>query len=213
MTTVTEDARRNSESVARIIRENPGLSASQIGLRLGLVDPSGAGCSRGSAARQVREMIRVARQRGAPITIGIDGKGYYYLAADDVSDEQRAAMVRHHRARTGAYLAGHARLMQQIGQMTGVEVAQLALFDILIPARDGDAQRPASMDDLASLPVERRAGLFQLFQRYLEAMQRDPRAFAAERAVVADRFGKVFITREEAGKLAQAKRLLEEVGI
>lgn len=205
MTDKPQQRQRRADTVTRIIRETPGLNATQIGRRMGNTssDPG----------RYARTYIGLARDAGEPITIGLDG-GYVYLGEDGVDDETRAELIRHHRARTRDYMHAHARLLQQIGRMTASEVAQMALFEILVPQQDDDdGERPESMSDLARLPVERRAGLFQLFRRYLDAMESDPEAFASERAVIADQYGKVFITKGEADKLAQAKRLLEEVGI
>jgi hypothetical protein len=184
--------------------EKPGLSAEAIGMRMG-----------GRSAREVRKLIKAARAEGEPITIGQSGAGYYYLDEAALDGTQRAAMVNHHRARTKSHLLSNAKLIGQIGRMTAVEVSQLMLFDLLIPAVEGEDEnaRPVSMNDLAALPVQRRAGMFNLFKKFLDAMENDPVAFAAERTVLADQYGTIFISKIDAQKLAQAKKLLEEVGI
>lgn len=207
MVSSTDDRQRKALSVVRIITENPGLTAEAIGRRLGIMadDPG----------RPVRELIREARLSGEPISIGADGKGYYYLGEDGVDDGKRADLVKHHRARTRSHLAANALLLRQIGQMTAAQVAQMALFELLVPATDDETgeERPDTWRDLARLPVDRRAGMFHLFRDYLDAMDADPQAFAYERAIIADSYGRVFISKAEADKLAQAKKLLEEVGV
>lgn len=196
-----EELNRRADSVLRIVRETPGLSAGLIGKMLGDV-----------SAREVRERIRRLRDRGEAITIGTDGQGYYHL--DAIADErQRAEHVKAHRERTRSYLIDSSRLMRQIGKMTAVEVAQFALFDMLVPEVDGDDSRPGTMADLARLPVQRRQGVTRLLVAMLEGIEHDPEAFAYERALLADKFRGIFLTKVEAAKLAQARKLLEEVGV
>ena len=203
MTKVTEVERnRRADSVLRCITESPGLSAVAIGRRLGGVDE-----------RVVRGRISELRARGQAIVIGESGHGYYLL--DTIDDaKRRAKIVRLHRERSRAYLIDHARLMRQIGNMTAGAIAQHALFDILIPLEDGEkiADRPVSMDDLTHLPAERRSGVVKLLAKLLDSIQNDPVAWEAERAYLAERYGKVFLTKNEAAKLAHARRLLEEIG-
>jgi hypothetical protein len=192
---------RQGSSVLRCIRENPGLSARDLAARLG-----------GWTARRVRERIRDLRARGANIVIGTSGSGYYDL--DGIQDaEARARAVRAHLGRTRQYLLDHVTLLKQIGGMTATAIAQGLLFDLTVPEEAGDEARPVSMEDLARLPASRRSGVLRLLVSVLDGIARDPTAFAVERAYLADRFGRIFITKREAAKLAEARRLLEEIGV
>jgi hypothetical protein len=113
-------------------------------------------------------------------------------------------------------MVDHARLMRQVGKMTAVEIAQASLFDLLIPDDPEEAStatRPSTMADLARLPRERRAGVTRLLVALLDGLENDAQAFAYERALLADRFKGVFLTKIESAKLAQARKLLEEVGV
>jgi len=199
-----EEQNRRADSCLRCIRENPGRSAEELGRLMGSLP-----------AREVRDRIRRARDRGAHIVIGAGGVGY--LDLEQVEDEKlRADLVKAHRQRSRSYLIDHATLMRQIGRMTATSAAQAVLFDLLVPdAAEGepDTGRPATMKDLARLPMPRRAGVVRLLVSLLQGIAEDPEAYAYERAYLADRFGRVFITRREAEKIAQAKRLLEDVGV
>jgi len=205
MAKITDDERtRRSDSVCRMMQECPGLTAADIGRRLGDVP-----------ARRVRDMIQWARDAGHPITIGAEGRGYYYVGADDVSDKQRAELVRHHRLRSQSYLIAHARLMKQTCHMSATEIAQLQLCTILVDRVEGESEddRPVSLKDLARLPVERRAGVFALMCSFLDTLQKDPVAWEAERAVLASKYGPTFLTAGQAAALREAKRLLREVDV
>lgn len=194
---------RLSESVLRCIRETPGLSARSIAGRLGL---PGDG-----ADRLVRTCIKRLRERGANL-VAPGGAGYFDL--DAVEDaEVRADMVRAYRTRTGKYLRDYAGLLKQISGMTTMAIAQQVLFDLTVPTAAEDTARPVSMADLAKLPPPRRAGLLKVLGKLLEGIAEDPVAFAVERAFLADRYGRVFLTKADADKVAQAKRLLEEVPV
>lgn len=199
-----EERDRRADSVIRLIQESPGLSAEAIGRRLGEIP-----------ARMVRERIRHARSMGHPVSIGADGRGYYYIGHDGVGENRRAELVKHHRRRSRNYLEAHALLMRQISGMSALQIAQLNLFDLLIPRErnESDDDRPVSMDDLARLPAPRRAGVLHLVQHFLDALAKDPAAWEAERAVLADKYGPVFLTKGQATALRQAKRLLAEVDV
>lgn len=205
MAKLTADERtRRADSVVRVIQEQPGLSAEVIGRRLGDVP-----------ARMIRDRILWARAQGHAISIGQDGRGYYYLGRDGIDDVKRAALVKHHRRRSRNYLEAHAVLMRQISGMTSMAVAQMSLIDLLIPRLEGESEddRPVSIDDLAQLPVGRRAGMLHLVQHFLDALAKDPAAWEAERAVLADKYGPIFLTTGQAKALRQAKRLLAEVDV
>jgi hypothetical protein len=197
------EAERLGSSVFRCIQETPGQTAEAIARRLNMV-----------SARDVRERIRELRDRGASIVTGDDGKGYYDLDLIE-APQLRAGFVRAHRERTRAYLVDAAKLMKQIGQMSGLAIAQGLLFNLLVPEAEGEAKaaRPATMEDLAKLPEARRTGVLALLVKLLEGIERDPVAYATERALLADRFGRIFITRGQAAAIARAKQALEEVGV
>jgi len=202
MSTV-EERRRRRLSVLRIVTDHGGLTAEAIGRRLGDV-----------SAREVRDHIRMLRAEGRAIVIGDGGHGYWALDAIDDAD-RRARMVQLHWYRTRAYMIDAGTLLRQIGGITAVEIAQHALFDALVPA-EGDeklAERPVSMRDLASLPIERRRGVFELLATLLDGIARDPTAFAIERAALAERFGPVFLSKPQAEALAEAKRLLASIEV
>ncbi|MCE5279402.1 MAG: AsnC family protein [Planctomycetaceae bacterium] len=197
-----EELDRRADSVLRCLQENPGLSAADIGRRLG--DVSG---------RQVRERIHNLRDRGHAITIAENGKGYILL--DRVESEQRrASLVKAHRSRTRCYLSDHAKLMTQITGMSATAVAELTMFDQLISVADeeADADRPSTWAEIAKLPVERRTGLFSLLRRMLVGIKEDPVAFAAERTCLADEFGAIFLTKADKANLDKARQLLQEIG-
>jgi hypothetical protein len=199
---------RQAASVLRCIKETSGLTGATIARRLGLAIDAQNG------ARTVREYVRHLRANGEPISIGADGLGYVHL--DSVTEEhERAALVIAHRERTRSYLLDHARLLKQAGRMTAVEVAQFAMFDLLVPQdKDApDAPRPVDMADIARLPIPRRAGLLALLQTLLDGLANDPVAFEAERAVLADKYGGIFLTKANAAKLVQIKRPFEEVNL
>jgi len=193
------EAERMTASVVRCIREKPGLTAEQIAGRLGWQSEFAY------AARAVRECVRLARDGGEPITLGERGFGYVHL--DSIQDErQRALRVRLHRERTRSYLIGNARLMKALSRMTAVEVGQMMLFDLLIPD-DGEAggqARPVCMKDLAKLPPTRRQSVVRLVRNFLDALKDDPEAWEAERAALADAYGPVFITHEQAEQFEAA---------
>jgi hypothetical protein len=194
--------------VLRCIKETPGLTGATIAKRLGLPFSAEAG------ARTVREYVRHLRANGEPISIGADGEGYVHL--DSVNGEhERAALVIAHRERTRHYLLDNAKLLRQVGKMTAVEIAQLMLFDLLVPDdKDApDAPRPINMSNIARLPIPRRAALFSLLQTLLDGLANDPVAFEAERVVLADKYGGIFISKANAAKIAQIKRLFEEVNL
>jgi hypothetical protein len=194
---------RLSDQVLRAIRENPGRTAKELGRILGAVAP-----------REVRERIKRARDRGARIVIGVNGVGYIDLG--QVEDETyRKDLVQNHRERTRAYLIDSAELMKQIGGWTAGAIAQQVLFDLLVPdgPAGGKESRPATMQDLARLPMPRRKGVVDLLVRMLQGIADDPEAYAYERTFLADKFGRIFITRGEAAKIAEARKLLEGVGV
>jgi hypothetical protein len=199
---VAKDNEREADSVLRIIRERPGLSAGAIGLTLGL------GTSPDAAARLVRGRIAELRARGERIAVAPEG-GYYDLST--VRDGRRAAeLAQYHVARTRAYMRDHLRLLVQIGGMTVEEVAERMLFDLTVGDQDGEADM-VGPDDLERMPDKRRAGYFRALFHVLERIQQTPEAFASERVEMARRFGKVFITGVELQKLAQARQLLNEI--
>lgn len=190
---------RRSDSVLRIIHDHPGLTAKAIGQLMGSV-----------AAREIRDRIQRLRSRGYRITCGPMG-GYYDLEA--VTDGKQAAeLVKFHMARTRDYLIDHATLLKQIGKMTSEEAAERMLFDVTIPREDADADRELGPEQLAQLPSKRRAGYTRVLCALLDRLQSDPAAFSVERAYLADRYGKIFLTKGDAAKLAAARKLLEEIG-
>lgn len=203
MTDRAMERARTRQTVLRIIRETPWMSAEAIGRRMGDV-----------RAREVRDHIRMLRAEGHEIVIGHGGQGYVLLEMVEPA-EARAGLVREHWYRTRAYMIDHATLLRQIGNVTAVQVVQHTLFDCLVPAEAGQAigDRPVSMRDLAALPIEKRSGVFELLATLLDGIARQPEAFAVERAALADRFGRVFLTRPEADALAEAKKLLATIGV
>ena len=202
METTTDAISRAAQTAVRIIRETPGLTAEQIGGRMG-----------GQTARTVRDYIGEARDAGEPITIGLDNRGYYHVGDDGIDDETRADMVKHHRNRAKGHMRSAAHLMKLIGQMTATQVAEMSLLDLVVPDAEVERpeDRPTTMSDLARLPADRRSGLVRVFRNLLDAMDNDPEAWAAERAMLADEYGTVFLTRAEAGKIAAAREALEAV--
>jgi len=161
----------------------------------------------------VRECIHRLRRAGEPITIFQTASGYVHL--DDVKDPaMKASIVKAHRERTRSYMGDHAALMRQIGRMTAAEVAMQGLFDMLIPDEASTRDtRPSTMADVARLPVQYRKNVTNLLVQLLDGIATDPEAFRYEQAILADKFGGVFLTKEKAAKLAAARKALEDVGV
>jgi hypothetical protein len=197
-----EERQRRADSALRVIRESPGLTAWQIGRRMGEV-----------TARDVRERIRLLRKGGVAI-VALKAGGYVYLP-DTLDDARRAEFVRDHRWRTREYMLDHAVLMKQIGGMAADAVAEACLFDLTVPLEECEKveRNLLGPDDLARLPEARRGGWTKVLVRMLDRLAADPEAWATERAAIASRFGGVFITAPERAKLAQAKKLLAEIGV
>ena len=202
-TTQKPETEHKAGEVLDAIRRHPGLTADALALYVGYRN-----------ARSVRDRIRELRHRGEPITLGPDGVGYVVLGEDGLDDHQRAETVRHHRERCRSFLISHAQLMRQVGRMTATEIAQHMLIDLTVLTEDGDDEPlPSGMDQLARVPVERRRGLLDVFIGYLDAIANDPEAFRAERDVIREKHGGLFLTEGQVGMLRQAKELMTQAGV
>ena len=199
---VSPERRRQALSVTRCIRENSGCTGKMLAARLGW-----------NCARTVRQAVEAAREIGEPITIGLDGRGYYHM--DDISDPvKRAELLGHHRNRSRDFMVGYAKLMKQIGKFTVAEIAQQTLFDLLMkPCENGDIPQVNSVADLAEIPGPQRAEITNLLFSLLEGIQRDPLNFAVEKAELSKRFGKVFISETDARRIARAKEIMSEISV